>query len=96
MLAARTWRTNRPAARRLDDDELRSIGVPVQLLVAGRSTLLRPERAIARAQLLIPQVRAEIVAGVGHGLPLENPALVNERILDFIRCGGPASADQPR
>jgi pimeloyl-ACP methyl ester carboxylesterase len=95
MLAARTWRTNRPAARRLEDDELRAIGVPVQLLVAGRSTLLRPERAVARAQQLIPQLRAEIVPGVGHGLPLEDPALVNQRILDFLGSGGPASADRP-
>lgn len=84
MLAARTWRTNRPAARRLDDTELRSIGVPVQLLVGARSSLLRPERAVSRARQLIPGVRAEIVPGAGHGLPLEEPQLVNRRILDFV------------
>jgi pimeloyl-ACP methyl ester carboxylesterase len=84
MIVARSWRTNRPAARRLDDDELRAITVPVQLLVAGRSSLLHPRRAVARAQALIPSVRTEIVTGAGHGLAMERPELVNQRILDFI------------
>ncbi|MEV5765466.1 alpha/beta fold hydrolase [Micromonospora sp. NPDC052213] len=84
MLAARTWRTNRPAARPFSDGELRSITVPVQLIIAGRSSLLCPKKALARAEALIPGVRAEIIPGAGHGLPLEQPELVNGRILDFI------------
>lgn len=84
MIVARCWRTNRPAARRFDDDELRTITTPVQLIVAERSSLLHPRHAVARAQALIPSVRTEIVPGAGHGLPLERPELVNQRILDFI------------
>ncbi|HEX8628426.1 MAG TPA: alpha/beta fold hydrolase [Catenuloplanes sp.] len=84
-IAATTFRGARPvAARRFDDDELRAVRVPTQLLLAGRSSLLHPQRALARARNLIPQVRAEIVAGASHGLPLEQPALVNRRILDFV------------
>ncbi|MEU7998612.1 alpha/beta fold hydrolase [Micromonospora sp. NPDC049060] len=87
MIVARHWRTDRPAARRFDDDELRAIPVPVQLLLAERSSLLHPQRAASRAQALIPSVRTEIVAGAGHGLPMEQPTLVNQRILDFAaRC----------
>jgi pimeloyl-ACP methyl ester carboxylesterase len=85
MLAARTWRTDRPAARHLGDDELRSIQTPLQLLLAARSSLLRPEQARARVKRLLPAARIEIVPGAGHGLPLEQPALVNQRILDFVR-----------
>ncbi|MER5453940.1 alpha/beta fold hydrolase [Micromonospora sp. NPDC002389] len=96
MIAARHWRSGRPvAARRFDDDELRAIRVPVQLLVAGRSSLLDPRRAAARAAELIPSVRTEIVAGAGHGLPLERPELVNQRILDFIASLAPGDSTGP-
>jgi pimeloyl-ACP methyl ester carboxylesterase len=84
MIAARSWRTDRPAARRFDDDELRAIPVPVQVLISERSSLLHPRRAVSRAEALIPTVRTEIVPGAGHGLPLERPGLVNQRILDFV------------
>lgn len=89
MIVARTWRTRRPPARPLKDDELRSIRVPVQVLIAGRSSLLRPKHALARARRLIPDVRAEIVPGAGHGLSLERPDLVNQRILNFIDAEPP-------
>ena len=89
MIAARHWRSGRTtAARPFTDDELRSIRVPVQLVVAGRSSLLHPRQAVARAEALIPSVRAEIVPGAGHGLPLERPELVNQRILDFVASAG--------
>ncbi|MEO3747394.1 alpha/beta hydrolase [Plantactinospora sp. B5E13] len=84
MIAARSWRTNRPAARRLDDDELRAVQVPMQVLFGGRSSLLRPARAASRVRELVAGVRTEIVPGAGHGLPLEEPELVNRRILDFV------------
>ncbi|GLY04516.1 alpha/beta fold hydrolase [Actinoplanes sp. NBRC 101535] len=79
--AATSFRTRRPAARRLTDDELRSIRVPVRVLLAGRSVLLDPQRTLARVHALIPDVRAAIVPGAGHGLPLEQPGLVTARIL---------------
>jgi pimeloyl-ACP methyl ester carboxylesterase len=82
MIVARTWRSRRPAPLPLSDDQLRSLRLPVQVLIAGRSSLLRPKLALARAQL-IPGVRAEIVPGAGHGLPLEQPELVSQRILNF-------------
>lgn len=87
MATARGWRSNRPAAPRLTDDELRSIHVPVLVLVAGRSLLLRPDDSVARARALIPDVRADIVPGP-HGLPLEAPELVNRRILEFLAGTG--------
>jgi pimeloyl-ACP methyl ester carboxylesterase len=54
------------------------------LLLAGRSTLLHADRALARVTALIPGVQAEIVPDVGHALTLEAPDLVNARILRFI------------
>jgi pimeloyl-ACP methyl ester carboxylesterase len=83
MLTARTWRTTRPAARPFTDDELRSIQVPMQVILAGRSILVRPRRVQKRLRRL--GLASEIIRGAGHGLPLEQPGLINQRILDFTR-----------
>ncbi|MFI6708484.1 alpha/beta fold hydrolase [Nonomuraea sp. NPDC050478] len=85
VLSSRTYRPSyRPAARPFTDEELSSIRVPALVLLAGRSMLLSPHKALRRASALIPGVRAEIVPGIGHGLPLEAPELVNTRVLRFI------------
>jgi pimeloyl-ACP methyl ester carboxylesterase len=92
-IAAASFRGARPeAARPFDEDELRSTRVPVQLLLAGRSSLLHPQPAPHRACELIPHVRAEIVPDASHGLPLEQPVLVSQRILDFLAESPPADA----
>ncbi|MER7767484.1 alpha/beta fold hydrolase [Kitasatospora sp. NPDC096140] len=74
----------RPAARPFTDEELASIDLPVLVLVGRRSALLRPRRVVERVTRLIPGVRAEILDRAGHGLNLEQPELVNERLLSFI------------
>lgn len=84
LLAARTFRLTRPAAPRLSDEELRSIATPAYFLLAERSSLLRPRRASARVHALLPSARVEVMRVVGHGLTLEEPEQVNERILGFI------------
>jgi pimeloyl-ACP methyl ester carboxylesterase len=85
MLATRTFRPrSRPAARAFTDEELRSVSVPVLALLAGRSALLDAATAQARVQSLIPAAQTEVIPKVGHGLALERPDLVNERILHFI------------
>jgi pimeloyl-ACP methyl ester carboxylesterase len=85
MLAMRSYKPNsRPAARPFTDEELRSVRLPVLVLAGRRSALLRPRQAVDRITALIPGVEAEIVERAGHGLPLERPELVNERLLSFI------------
>ncbi|MEO3876465.1 alpha/beta fold hydrolase [Nonomuraea sp. B12E4] len=85
MLSIRTFRpSSRPSARPFTDEELRSINLPALVLLAQRSILVSARPALARAQSLIPGVRAEIVPGIGHGLPAEAPDLVNARLLRFI------------
>ncbi|MEV6973753.1 alpha/beta fold hydrolase [Kitasatospora sp. NPDC093806] len=96
MLGMRSHRPNtRPPARQFSDEELRSIGLPVLVLVGARSALLRPRRVLERVTALIPDVRAELVRGAGHGLNLERPEEVNEQLLRFIRRGreGEPAAD---
>jgi pimeloyl-ACP methyl ester carboxylesterase len=84
MLAARTWRANRPAAMIVPDEELRTIDVPMLIVLAQRSVLVKPERARQRAENEIPGVRTILMPGVGHGLILEEPSEVNRHILEFI------------
>ncbi|MEU0571311.1 alpha/beta fold hydrolase [Nonomuraea sp. NPDC005983] len=87
MLGAWSFRPNRRPARPFTDDELRRVTVPTQVILGGRSMLLRPARAAARARLMPSLVRTEIVPGVGHGVPQEVPGLVVERILAFASTG---------
>lgn len=90
--AARGWRSRRPAARRLEDDELRSIRVPLQLLLAEQSTLISGVLAEHRVKTVRPETRIEVVPGAGHGLTLDQPDLVNERVLTFAAA---AEAESP-
>ncbi|GAA2033193.1 alpha/beta hydrolase [Catenulispora yoronensis] len=85
MLGMRSYRPKtRPAARPFTDEELASIALPTLVLVGKRSALLRPRQVLKRVTALIPGVQAEIVEHAGHGLNLERPDLVNERLLRFI------------
>ncbi|GAA1948105.1 alpha/beta fold hydrolase [Kitasatospora viridis] len=85
MLAMRSYKpTARPAARPFTDEELTSVRLPALVLLGRRSALVRPRQALRRTTALIPGVRAEIVERAGHGLNLEQPELVNERLLRFV------------
>ncbi|MFG2917408.1 alpha/beta fold hydrolase [Kitasatospora sp. NPDC048298] len=85
MLALRSYKpSGRPPVRTFTDEELASIRLPVLVLVGRRSALLRPHRVVERVTRLIPGVRAEILERAGHGLNLEQPGTVNERLLGFI------------
>ncbi|MGE7435067.1 alpha/beta fold hydrolase [Kitasatospora sp. NPDC001175] len=85
MLGMRTYKpSTRPAARPFTDEELSSVQLPALVLLGSRSALLRPRRVLERVTTLIPGVQAEIVRRVGHGLNLERPDVVNERLLRFI------------
>lgn len=84
MLGARAFRPNRRPTGPYTDDELRRVTVPTQLLLGGRSMMLRPTRALARARTLIGSLNhAEIVPDAGHGVPQEFPDLVAARISTF-------------
>ncbi|MFE6499235.1 alpha/beta fold hydrolase [Kitasatospora sp. NPDC057738] len=89
MLAMRSYKPgSRPPARPFTDEELASIELPVLVLVGRRSALLRPRQVVERVTRLVPGVRAEILERAGHGLNLERPEAVNERLLGFIGAVG--------
>ncbi len=69
----------RPDSRPL----LPSIRCPA-LVVCGESDLLTPPECSREMAAAIPGARLELIAGCGHMLTLEQPARVNELLLDWL------------
>jgi pimeloyl-ACP methyl ester carboxylesterase len=69
------------------DDELRQIKVHTLLLVGAEEVVYDPEAAVNRAQQLMRNIETEVIPNASHGLPMEQPELVNERILGFLNQG---------
>jgi len=67
------------------DSELRSLKIPVLLLIGERSVIYNHQRAYQRATKLIPNLQAEIIPGASHALNYEKAELVNARILEFCK-----------
>ncbi len=69
----------------LPDNELRCLTAPTMLLMGEYEAAFHAPSVVKRARQLLPNlVHAEIVRGVGHGMIGEQPALINQKILDFL------------
>ncbi|MEU7132457.1 alpha/beta fold hydrolase [Streptomyces sp. NPDC046261] len=84
----RAYRVRRPAPLPLAEDELRTIGTPLYLLLGRRSLLLHPGRQVERVPRLIAGARAEIVANTGHGPQIDHAEEINRRMLEFMDSVG--------
>ena len=62
------------------DDELRSISVPVTLVVGERTEMFDTERMVERARSLFPHVTTEVVPGAGHALTVSHADLCASRV----------------
>jgi pimeloyl-ACP methyl ester carboxylesterase len=65
------------------DEELRQIKNPILMLI-GDQDRLNPPRVIGQAKRMIPYIEAEIVPNAGHLLSMEQPDLVDARVLEFL------------
>ncbi|MEU9143898.1 alpha/beta fold hydrolase [Streptomyces sp. NPDC048349] len=74
------FRIRLPQPQSMSDDELGSIKAPTLVLLGGADRVMDSRRAEARARRLIPDVRTEVVAHAGHGIPLE---AFNRRVPEF-------------
>ncbi|MDQ0379028.1 alpha/beta fold hydrolase [Amycolatopsis thermophila] len=70
-----------PVPRPFRDDELRGIAAPVLAIIAGRSVVHDPWRALARARSLLPRGEAELWPEATHAVPGQ---AVGERALRFL------------
>jgi pimeloyl-ACP methyl ester carboxylesterase len=66
------------------DEELKQIGLPALLLIGAGEKIYNPKKALDRAQRLMPNLTAEIIPNVGHTLNMEQPDIINSRVLEFL------------
>lgn len=71
------------------DDELRGLRVPTMLLLGEHEVLYDSTAALNRAVKLVPGIRAELIANAGHLLIVEQPEIVNRRMVQFLESTGP-------
>ena len=62
---------------------LSSISTPIMLICGAEDLLTPPWRCLETAQL-IPHSRFELVAGIGHSFPVEDPKAFVQRVLNFV------------
>jgi pimeloyl-ACP methyl ester carboxylesterase len=68
----------------LSDAQLRSIRVPTMLVIGENETVGSAKRAMRRVARVAPQIRAELVAGAGHDLPIAQRARTLELVMGFL------------
>jgi pimeloyl-ACP methyl ester carboxylesterase len=66
-----------------NDDQLRSLDLPVLALIAGRSVMLDAASAAARARNLLPQGQVEVWPTASHAINGEYPAEIAETAAAF-------------
>ena len=66
------------------DQELKLIVLPTLLLIGSAEKIYHPHKAIERAQEWMPHLRAEIIPNAGHLLIMDQPEIINARILEFL------------
>ena len=63
---------------------LRDVRVPT-LLVVGAEDAITPPECLERAEAILPCARLLVVPAAGHMTPLEQPAVFNAAVLEFLR-----------
>lgn len=76
---AKDFTLHTPMPELFSDEELRSLDVPVLALIAGRSVMLDPERAVARARELLARGEVELWADASHAINGEYPDEIAQR-----------------
>jgi pimeloyl-ACP methyl ester carboxylesterase len=66
------------------DEELKQIDLPALLLIGAGEKIYNPNKVIERAQRLMTELTAEIIPNAGHLLVMDQPDIINARILKFI------------
>ena len=69
------------------DEQLRRLTTPTLLLLGEQDTAMNEQAAFNRARRLIPHLEAEMFLKTGHILSMEQPEIVDARILKFLGQG---------
>lgn len=68
----------------LNDEELRSITMPVLILIGEHEKLYSARDAVERLNAVAPQIKTEIIPNAGHDLPFVRAEIVNDKVLGFL------------
>ena len=66
------------------DSDLRSIHTPTLFLAGKNEVIYNPGVAIDRVKKLMPDVTTALIPDAGHLVSMDQPALVNEQMLQFL------------
>lgn len=66
------------------DDELKSLTMPVLLLI-GDHDIINKEKSVEKAKELMPYSETGIIKNAGHFLSFDQSDTINKRILDFLK-----------
>jgi pimeloyl-ACP methyl ester carboxylesterase len=66
------------------DQELKQIELPALLLIGAMEKIYNPNKAIERAQRWMTDLTIEIISNAGHLLIIDQPEIINARILKFL------------
>jgi pimeloyl-ACP methyl ester carboxylesterase len=66
------------------DDELRTLHMPVLLLIGDDEVIYDPAKALARARALLPNFKGELVPQSNHNMCSIQHRIVDARVLDFL------------
>ena len=66
------------------DEELKQIEMPTLLLIGAGEKIYNPRKSIERARRLMPNLTYEIILNAGHTLNMEQPEIINARILESL------------
>ena len=67
------------------DDELRTLQMPVLLLIGENEVIYDAAKALNRAQSLLPNFEGELVLQSNHDMCSSQHRIVNDRVLDFLK-----------
>ncbi len=82
--AARDFVVRTPVPRMFTDAQLRSLSMPVLALLGGRSVMLDPQQAKARAERLLARGQVEVWPDASHAINGEYPQQIAARVADFL------------
>jgi pimeloyl-ACP methyl ester carboxylesterase len=67
------------------DEELKGVKTPTLLLIGQQEALYDPVPGLARANRLIPDIKAELIPQADHELAISQHQVVDARILEFLK-----------
>ncbi len=67
------------------DEELQQVKAPTLLLMGDQEVVYNYQAVAERVANLIPTIETDIIAGAGHALNLDQPEVVNQRVLAFLK-----------